>query len=322
MVWVRGTTEAINLVAGSVGPEAEIWVGGAEHHSNLLPWWRHAGTGRVHVVPLTEAGDLDVAALAAGLARGEGAEKWVAVSVVSNVIGRVQDVAKICSVAHAAGARVVVDAAQAAFHVPLEVAAWGCDFCAFSGHKMGGPMGIGVLWGRREALEGLAPAQYGGEMVDAVGGQGAEVQLAAIPARLEAGTLNAAGALGVAAAAEWVVALPQDVHARVAALAQEAARQLAGIPGVRVLGGAEEGEGRGRRASLVSFVVERVHAHDVAQWLDGDGIAVRGGRLCAHPLLARLGVEAAVRASFGPVNDEEDVAALVAAVRNAKELLG
>lgn len=319
VVFVRGTTEALNLVAGGVGASAEVWVGGAEHHSNLLPWWRAAKA--VHVAALTEAGDIDVAALEASLAASGAQEKWVAFSAVSNVIGRVQDVGRICAAARTAGARSVVDAAQAAFHVPLRAAEWGCDFLAFSGHKMGGPMGIGALWGRRAALEGLPAGQLGGEMVLDVEAEGAEWELADVPARFEAGTVNAAGAVGLAAAADWVAGRSAEEHRRVAELAWRAAAELVRLGGVRVLGGAEEGDGVGARASLVTFVVEGVHAHDVAQWLDGDGIAVRGGRLCAHPLLRRLGVDAAVRASFGPVNDEGDVAALVASVRRVQEAL-
>lgn len=320
IVFVRGTTEALNLAAGGVGPEAEVWVGGAEHHSNLLPWWRAAKA--VHVAALTEAGDVDVPALEASLAASGAKEKWVAFSAVSNVVGRVQDVGRICAAARAAGARSVVDAAQAAFHLPLRAGGWGCDFLAFSGHKMGGPMGIGALWGRRAALEGLPAWQLGGEMVSDVEAEGAEWAAADVPARFEAGTVNAAGAVGLAAAADWVGGVPEEERRRVAGLAQRAAAELEGIRGVRVLGGAAEGGGAGARASLATFVVEGVHAHDVAQWLDGDGIAVRGGRLCAHPLLRRLGVEAATRASFGPVNDEGDVEALVDSVRRVKEALG
>lgn len=320
IVFVRGTTEALNLVANAAGTKDEIWVGGAEHHSNLLPWFRGGRT--VHVIPLTAAGDLDVGALAEGLRTGRGkGRKWVAFAAVSNVMGRLQDVAAICRVARAAGAKTVVDAAQVAFHGALQAEAWGCDFLAFSGHKMGGPMGIGALWGRTEALEELPPLMVGGEMVVDVEEEGCAMELAEVPARLEAGTVNAAGAAGLAAAAQWVAQCPAETHRRVAELAQEAARQLAAIEGVRVLGGAEEGGRRGVRTSLVTFTVDGVHAHDVAQWLDGEGIAVRGGRLCAHPVLARLGVTAATRASFGPVNDESDVAALVAAVRRAQEAL-
>lgn len=320
IVWTRGTTEALNLVARNAAPHAEVWVGGAEHHSNLLPWC--VGGRRVHTIPLTPSGDLDLSALEAGLAASAAHEKWVAFAAVSNVIGRIQDVAAICRIARRYGALSVVDAAQAAFHLPLRAEEWDCDFLAFSGHKMGGPMGIGVLWGRTGPLESLTPLMYGGEMVDEVTDEGCGMVLSSVPERLEAGTLNAAGAVGLAAAARWVAALPSDVHARVAALAQEAAKRLAEIPGVRVLGGAEEGQGRGARASLVTFDVEGIHAHDVAQWLDGDGIAVRGGRLCAHPLLSRLGLQAAVRASFGPVNDASDVDALVASVRRVREVLG
>ena len=320
IVWTRGTTEALNLVARSAAPEAEVWVGGVEHHSNLLPW---CVSGRnVHVIPLTPSGDLDLAALEAGLAASSAREKWVTFAAISNVIGRIQNVGEICRIARRHGAITVVDAAQAAFHIPLRAEEWNCDFLAFSGHKMGGPMGIGVLWGRAEQLGKLTPLMYGGEMVDEVADEGCALTLADVPARLEAGTINAAGAVGLAAAARWVTALEPEVHARIATLAQEAAKRLAETPGVRVLGGAEEGQGRGARASLVTFDVEGVHAHDVAQWLDDDGIAVRGGRLCAHPLLARLGLQAAVRASFGPVNDSSDVDALVASVRRVKEALG
>lgn len=317
VVFTAGTTAAINLVAAGmarweIGPGDEIWVSAAEHHSNWVPWQQvaKAMNALLRVIPLLPDGRLDVAAFRKGLAARR--TKWVAVTWVSNVLGAVNDVAEICAAAHAAGARVVVDGAQGVAHLPTNVGRMECDFFAFSGHKMYGPFGIGVLWGRQEWLTQMEPLIFGGEMISRVDERSA--QWAESPARFEGGTPNVAGAVGLAAAIEWLRGLPSAAHEHVAHLARVAAARLAELPGVQVWG-PQEG-----RVSLVSFGVAKVHAHDVAQVLDDRGVAVRAGHLCAQPLLRRLGTASVVRASFAPYNTLNEVDRLVAGVRAAQEL--
>ena len=277
-----------------------------------MPWQQAARAvgATLKVVPLQPDGRLDLAAFRKGLATHRA--KWVAAAWVSNVLGAANDVPAICAAAHEAGARVLVDGAQGVAHLPTNVAALGCDFFAFSGHKAYGPMGIGALWGRRELLEQMEPMIYGGEMIARV--DDATSTWAEVPHRFEGGTPNAAGAVGLAAAIEWLLALPAAAHAHVAALAREAAEELAALKGVRVWGPADG------RVSLVSFSVEGVHAHDVAQVLDGRGVAVRAGHMCAQPLMRRLGIESAVRASFAPYNVRDEIRRLKDGVRAAQEL--
>lgn len=317
IVFTAGTTAAINLVATGlarwdIGPGDEVWVSAAEHHSNWVPWQQAArAMGAVlRVIPLTTEGRLDLDAFRKGLEAHRA--KWVAVTWVSNVLGAENDVRAVCDAAQAAGARVLVDGAQGVAHLPTDVAALGCDFFAFSGHKMYGPMGTGVLWGRPEMLAQMEPLLFGGEMIARVEDQSAT--WAEVPYRFEAGTPNVAGAVGLQAAIEWLQTLPAGAHAHVAALARQAAEKLAALPGVRIWGPATE------RVSLVSFSVEGVHSHDVAQVLDGRGIAVRAGHMCAQPLMRRLGIESAVRASFAPFNTPEEIQRLVEGVQAAQEL--
>lgn len=317
IIFTSGTTAAINLVVSGlvrweIGPGDEVWVSAMEHHSNWVPWQQaaHAMNATLKVIPLTAEGRLDLAAFRKGLAAHR--TKWVAVTWVSNVLGTVNDVAAVCATAREFGARVLVDGAQGVAHLPADVADMGCDFFAFSGHKMYGPMGSGVLWGRRELLEQMQPLLYGGEMIGRV--DDLTSTWAEVPYRFEGGTPNVAGAVGLAAAIEWLRRLPAGAQAHVARLAGEAGRQLAGLKGVRVWGSAEE------RISLVSFSVKGVHAHDVAQVLDSRGVAVRAGHMCAQPLLRRLGIESAVRASFAPYNTADEVRRLVEGVQAAQEL--
>ncbi len=317
VIFTSGTTAGINMVAAGlarweIGPGDEVWVSAMEHHSNWVPWQQAAKTmgAALRVIPLTPEGLLDIAAFRRGL--GARRTKWVAVAWVSNVLGAENDVRALCDAAHEAGAKVMVDGAQGVAHLPADVAALGCDFFAFSGHKMYGPMGIGALWGRGDLLEQMEPLLYGGEMiarVDDLASTWAEV-----PCRFEGGTPNAAGAVGLAAAVDWVQALPPEAHAHVADLARQAAKGLSAMKGVRTWGPAEN------RASLVSFSVEGVHAHDVAQVLDGRGIAVRAGHMCAQPLMRRLGIESAVRASFAPYNTLDEIRRLLDGVQAAREL--
>lgn len=317
IVFTAGTTAGINLVAAGlarweIGPGDEIWVSAAEHHSNWVPWQQAARAmgAALKVIPLTSAGRLDLAGFRKGLAARK--TKWVAVAWVSNVLGAEHDVRALCAAAHDAGARVLVDGAQGVAHLPVDVAAMGCDFFAFSGHKMYGPMGIGALWGRQDLLAQMEPMVYGGEMIARVDEQAAT--WGAVPYRFEGGTPNVAGAVGLAAAIEWVRALPPAAHRHVERLARHTAAELAAMKGVKVWGPADG------RLSLTSFSVEGVHAHDVAQVLDGRGIAVRAGHMCAQPLMRRLGIESAVRASFAPYNDFDEVRRLLEGVKAAREL--
>lgn len=319
IVFTHGTTEGINLVAAGLArrelaPGDEVWATAMEHHANFLPWQRAAAEAgaRFRVAPLTPEGRLDLAALRAGLAGSRA--KWVAVAWVSNVLGVENPVAEIAAVAHTAGARVLVDGAQGVAHAAADVAAWDCDFFAFSAHKAYGPMGVGALWGKAELLARTEPLLVGGEMVRRVRDDGAE--WAGVPRRFEAGTQDAAGVIGWGEAMAWWRELPKEARANGDRLARAAAARLRALDGVRVAGPDE-----GRRG-LVSFAVEGIHAHDVAQFLAGRNIAVRAGRMCAHPLMERLGEAALVRASFGVGNTDEDVDALLDGVRAAREYFG
>lgn len=317
VVFTAGTTAAINLVATGlarweIGPGDDIWVSAAEHHSNWVPWQQaalHMGSS-LKVIPLTPEGRLNLDEFVRGLQAHR--TKWVAVTWVSNVLGLVNDVRAVCQAAHAAGARVLVDAAQAVAHLPVDVQTLGCDFLAFSGHKMYGPMGSGVLWGKRELLEQMEPTVFGGEMIARV--EDSTSTWAKVPYRFEGGTPHVAGAVGLAMAIDWLRELPPGAHEYVAGLARGAAEELAALPGVRIWGPLEE------RLSLVSFSVEGVHPHDVAQVLDSRGVEIRAGHLCAQPLMRRLGVGSVARASFFPGNTADDIRRLVEGVRAAQEL--
>lgn len=317
-LFTRGTTEAINLVARSwggqhLGPGDVVLVTQMEHHSNLVPWQMIAAErgARVVPVPIRDDGSLDMEAFEGQLGP---AVKLVAVAHVSNVLGTVNPVARISELAHRSGALVLVDGAQAVPHLAVDVGALGCDFYAFSGHKMFGPSGIGVLWGRGDLLEAMPPYQGGGGMIARVSFEG--TTFLGCPERFEAGTPHIAGAVGLGAAIDYLGEVGMD---RVAAwehtLLELATSRLKQIPGLRILG---EAPGK---ASVLSFELEGIHAHDVATILDQSGVAVRAGHHCAQPLLERLGVTATCRASFALYNTREDVEALVAGVEKAREFL-
>ncbi|MDD4342012.1 MAG: SufS family cysteine desulfurase [Kiritimatiellae bacterium] len=317
VVFTAGTTAAINLVTDGlarwdIGPGDEVWVSAVEHHSNWVPWQQAARRmgATLKVIPLTPEGRLNLDEFETGLQAHR--TKWVAVAWVSNVLGVANDVQAVCRAAHAAGAQVLVDAAQAVAHLPVNVQALDCDFLAFSGHKMYGPMGSGVLWGKRALLEQVEPTVFGGEMIARV--DEATSTWAEVPYRFEGGTPHVAGAVGLATAIDWLSEFPPEAHVYVADLARRAEEELAALPGVRVWGP------RAERLSLVSFSVEGVHPHDVAQVLDSRGVEIRAGHLCAQPLMRRLGVESVARASFFPGNTVDDVRRLVEGVRAAQEL--
>ena len=299
VVFTRGTTEALNLVAQThgrtvVGAGDEIVVSEMEHHANIVPWQMLAAAvgARIVVAPVDDRGVLDVAAFRERLGPRT---RIVALAHVANAIGTLNPVAELAALARAHGATIVVDGAQAVAHVPVEVGALGCDFYAFSGHKLYGPTGVGVLWGRGELLAAMPPWQVGGEMVRTVAWEGTTFE--APPYRFEAGTPPIAGAVGLAAAIAWLESLDREaVAAHEADVLAYAAAALAAAPGVRMIGTAPA------KLGGHSFVLAGVHPHDVATVLDCEGIAVRAGHLCAQPILRRLGVAATVRASFAVYN--------------------
>jgi cysteine desulfurase / selenocysteine lyase len=319
IVFLRGTTEAINLVASSYGGKVlaagdEIVLTQLEHHSNIVPWQLLCErTGAlIRVVPLLDNGEIDMAAYSALLGPRT---KIVSVAHVSNALGTVNPVAEIVRLAHAAGAKVVVDGAQAVAHGPVDVAALDCDFYAFSGHKMYGPMGIGVLWGRRELLDAMPPWQGGGEMILSVTFEKSTYNIP--PHRFEAGTPDVGGAVGLAAAIDYIDAVGRDrIAAHEQVILAYAASALATVPGLSMVGTARA------KSAVHSFVLEGIHPHDVGTVLDHEGIAVRTGHHCAQPVMERFHIPATIRASFGIYNTTADVDRLVVGLGKVKELLG
>lgn len=318
IVFVRGATEGINLVAQSWGgatlrPGDRILLSMLEHHSNIVPWQLIAErTGAaIDVVPLTQDDRIDLDAMAA-MIRPE--HKIVALAHVSNVLGSVLDVRRAAHIAHDAGALLLVDGCQAAPRMALDMQALGCDFYLFSGHKLYGPTGIGVLWARAGILDAMPPWQGGGAMIDKV--TFARTTYAPPPARFEAGTPAIVETLGLAVAMDYVDAIGLDaVAAHEARLVVQTREALRGINSVRLLG-PEDGAG------IVSFAMAGVHPHDIGTILDESAVAIRAGHHCAQPLMAHLGVPATARASFGIYNDESDVAALVAALDRVRTIFG
>lgn len=317
VVFLRNATEGLNLVAWAWGrrrlrPGDEILLSPMEHHSNLVPWQLVAAeTGaRLRFIPILGDGTLDQAALGRdGLLNAR--TRIVALTAASNVLGTLPPVAEICAAARQAGALSVVDAAQSVPHLPVDVAAIGCDFLAFSGHKMYGPLGIGVLWGRPERLEETEPFLGGGEMILRVDLERSTWN--EIPYKFEAGTPNVAGAVGLAAAVDYLTALGMEaVAAHEARLTEHALAALGDLPGVAIYGPPAP------RGSLVAFNVQGVHPHDLAQFLDQDGVAVRAGHHCAQPLMRHLGVGATARASFALYNTEAEIDVLCASISRAR----
>jgi cysteine desulfurase/selenocysteine lyase len=308
IVFTRGTTEGINIVAQSwarptLRPGDEILITGMEHHSNIVPWHLVAGqTGAVvRAVPLTDAGELDLAAFDRLMTDRT---RLLAVTHVSNALGTINPVRWMIARAHERGIVTLVDGAQSAPHLPVDVQALGCDFFVFSGHKVFGPTGVGVLYGRAERLEAMPPWQGGGDMIETVTLE--RSTYAPPPARFEAGTPMIAQVIGLGAALEYVEGVG---HAAIGAWEEEllgyATERLREIPGVRLIGTARE------KAAVLSFMVEGVHPHDVGAVLDDDGIAIRAGHHCAQPVMRRFGIPATARASFAFYNTRDEVDALV-----------
>jgi cysteine desulfurase/selenocysteine lyase len=317
VVFVRGATEGINLVAQSWGdrlqPGDRVLLSALEHHSNIVPWQmlRERKGIEIDVAPLTDDGRIDEDALESLLTPRT---KLVSIAHVSNVLGGVADVARIARSAHAAGALLLVDGCQAAPRLALDVQALGCDFYVFSGHKLYGPTGIGVLWGRADLLDSMPPWQGGGAMIETVSFE--RTTYAPPPQRFEAGTPHIAGVIGLAAAVDYVEAIGVEaIHAHETALVRAARKALSGINSVRMFGPESS-------AGILSFAVEGVHPHDIGTILDESGVAIRAGHHCAQPLMALLGVPATARASFGVYNDLEDVARLVAGIERVTRIFG
>ncbi|MFW6278460.1 MAG: aminotransferase class V-fold PLP-dependent enzyme [Halorhodospira sp.] len=317
VVFVRGVTEAINLVAHSfvaprLQPGDEILVTHMEHHSNIVPWQLLCErTGAVlRVAPIDDNGEVDLD----GLRRLMGPRtRFVSVVHVSNALGTVNPVAEIAAMAREHGVPVMLDGAQAAPHLPVDVQALGVDFYAFSGHKAYGPTGIGVLYGRYHHLAEMVPYQGGGDMIRHVSFEG--TTYAEPPARFEAGTPNIAGVIGLGEALRYMRGLDREaIAAREEVLVAHAAEAIAATPGVQLIGRPRN------RAGAVSFVMEGAHPSDVAMLLDEQGIAVRAGHHCTQPLMARFGVPATARASFGVYNTHEEVEALVVALEKVYRL--
>ncbi len=314
IIFTRGTTESINIVARSFATRLKagdvILTTEMEHHSNLVPWQQAAKASGatlryVSVLGANAEGGLDLAALDQLLTPQV---KVFAFTHISNTLGTINPVAELCRRARAVGAITVIDAAQSVGHAPLDVQAIGCDYLAFSGHKMCGPTGIGVLYGRRALLEKLAPDETGGGMVVNVTYEGATWKPA--PERFEAGTPNVAGAIGLGVACDYLDALDRAaIERHDHALARLAYEKLSTLPGIRLLGPT------GERGGLVSFAFPDVHAHDVVTFADEDGVALRGGHHCNQPLMRKLGLTSTTRASFYVYNTAEEIDVLVASMR-------
>ena len=319
IVFVRGTTEAINLVAQSfarpqLGPGDEILISHLEHHANIVPWQmvcEQTGAS-LRVIPITPAGEVDEPAFASLLSPRT---RLLALAHVSNALGTVVPVERYIRAARQLGIPVLLDGAQAVPHMPVDVQALDCDFYAFSGHKMCGPTGIGVLYGREALLREMPPWQGGGDMILAVSFTGTIYN--ELPYKFEAGTPHIAGAVGLAAAMDYLDGLGLE---RIAAAEQDlleyATRQLAGVPGLRMIGTAAH------KAAVASFTVEGVHPHDLGTILDHEGVAIRTGHHCAMPVMDYYGVPATARASFAFYNTRDEIDRLVAALQVAREMLG
>ncbi len=318
VVFTRGATEAINLVAQSWGlhtlkPGDRILLSQLEHHSNIVPWQLiQQQTGLViDVCPLTPDGQIDLDAAEAMLTP---AHKLVSLAHISNVLGSVLDARRAADLAHAVGAKLLLDGCQSVARLPVDVAALDCDFYVFSGHKLYGPTGIGALWARAELLEAMPPYQGGGSMIDRVSFAG--TTFAPPPQRFEAGTPAIVEAIAFGAAADFVAAAGLDaIHAHEAALVRLARAELGRMNSVRLFGPENA-------AGIVSFALEGVHPHDLGTILDEENVAIRAGHHCAQPLMDYLGVPATARASFGIYSDESDVAALVRGIERTMRIFG
>lgn len=317
IIWTRGTTESINLVANCIAPLLqrgdEIIISSLEHHSNIVPWQllcERIGTV-LKVIPIHDDGSLDLEAWRTLL---QGRPRLVALTQVSNALGTVNPVAEMIREARAAGAMTLIDGAQAVSHFPVDVRALDCDFYAFSGHKVFGPTGIGVLYGRRELLERMPPWLGGGEMIETVSFECSTWNR--LPYKFEAGTPHIAGAIGLGAAIRWLQQQDRAAFARhEAALLADATRRAEAMDGMRLVGTANG------KAAVMSFLLDSAHPNDVGQLLDQQGVAVRTGHHCTMPLMNRLGIPGTVRASFSVYNSHDDIERLFVALDKVKTFL-
>lgn len=319
IIFTRGTTESINLVAHGFIETVfragdEILISHMEHHANIVPWQIAAEkTGAIlKVVPVNDRGVLDMAAFEQMLSAKT---KLVAITHISNALGTINPVEQIIEKAHAIDVPVLIDGAQSTPHMAVDVAALGCDFFVFSGHKVFGPTGIGVLWGKREWLERFPPYQSGGDMIEKVDFDGTTYK--GIPGKFEAGTPHIEGVVGLAVAIDYLMGLDRKgalLHE--AALLKAATEQLSAIDGLRIIGTSPH------KASVISFLINDIHPHDIGTFLDADGVAIRAGHHCTQPLLKRFGVPATARASFAFYNDFDDVDRLVKAVQKMQKFFG
>ena len=319
IVFVRGTTEAINLVAASYGRQRvragdEVLITGLEHHSNIVPWQLlcEATGARLRWVPITDSGEVPIDELERLISPRT---RIVSVAHISNALGTLLPVKEIVRIAHARGVPVLLDGAQSAPRVPIDVRDLDCDFFAFSGHKAYGPSGIGALYAKAEHLAAMPPWQGGGDMILSVSFE--KTTYNEIPYKFEAGTPNIAGAIGLGAALDYLAGLGLE---RVAAheddLLRHGTEVLNAIPGLRLVGTARQ------KAGVLSFVLDGVHPHDLGTVLDYEGIAIRTGHHCAQPVMERFGLPATSRASLGVYNTRADLDALAAGIRKAQELFG
>jgi cysteine desulfurase/selenocysteine lyase len=318
VVFVRGATEGINLVAQSWGGTFlkagdRIMLSMLEHHSNIVPWQMVADRvgATIDVAPLDDTGRIDLDAMAAMLTERH---KIVALAHISNVLGSVLDARRAADLAHRVGALLLLDGCQAVPRMPVDVQTLGCDFYVFSAHKLYGPTGIGVLWGRGDLLDAMPPMHGGGAMIDKVSFE--KTTYAPPPARFEAGTPHVVGVLGLHAAIDYVDAIGLDaIHAHETALVRETRAALSSLNSVRLFGPEDS-------AGIVSFAIESVHPHDIGTILDESRVAIRAGHHCAQPLMAHLGVDATARASFGVYNGRQDVEALVRGIERVTRIFG
>jgi len=318
IVFTRGATEAINLVAQSWGAANlqagdRILLSTLEHHANIVPWQllRERIGFAIDVCPLTEDGRVDLDAAARILTP---AHKLVALSHISNVLGSVLDAPRAVALAHAVGAKILIDGCQAVPRLPVDVAALGCDFYVFSAHKLYGPTGIGALWARAEILDAMPPWQGGGAMIDKVSFE--RTSFAPAPQRFEAGTPAITEVIALGAAIDYVESVGlAAIHAHEAALVETLRRELAAINAITLYGPADS-------AGIVSFSLDGIHPHDLGTILDEENVAIRAGHHCAQPLMAHLGVPATARASFGLYSDENDITALLRGIERTRRIFG
>ncbi len=317
IIWTRGTTESVNLVAqtfgrAQVGAGDEILLSAMEHHSNIVPWQLLAQEkgARIKVIPMTDAGELILDDLESLISART---KILGVTHVSNVLGTINPVKEIIARAHAKGVPVLVDGAQGVPHLPVDVTDLDADFYVFSGHKLSGPTGIGVLYGRRELLEAMPPWQGGGSMILSVAWE--KTTFCGLPTKFEAGTPAIAQAIGLGAAIDYLLALGLErIGAHEHDLLAYAHERCSAIPGLRIIGRAKN------KASVLSFVLDDIHPHDIGSILDHEGIVVRAGHHCAQPVMQRLGIPATTRASFSYFNTREEIDALVSGILKVQEI--